>query len=283
VIAADDIILSKGSQEHCVRDNVLFELGLFMGHLGRLRSLMLYDDDQRPRVPSDLAGITRIDYSLKRHDNDVAAALKEACNDIYEHIRQEGPFHDSIPNGETQGVLRVHEKFPRNDFFNLLRTAKRVNILQTWTPDIAYGMSDYAAHIQANETEINVYLLAPKELAVQRGIEQRNSKTWGQDQIKTTVNNLLHLRADTHPNVNVLLYETLPSLAIYRCTSEEYDIAYVGFYLKRAKAIDRPFFEIDLNQDSTWQDTTWRKLIDHEFSEVAKGAKTPDEYPELAG
>src|ERR1700689_4099917 len=57
VLTADDMTLSRGTQQPAARDNVLFELGLFIGALSRDRTFMLYDRTNPPALPSDLAGI----------------------------------------------------------------------------------------------------------------------------------------------------------------------------------------------------------------------------------
>ena len=59
----DDIVESRGSRAPTVRDNVLFELGLFMGKLSRHRSILIHPKIKDLRLPSDLQGLTLIPYS----------------------------------------------------------------------------------------------------------------------------------------------------------------------------------------------------------------------------
>jgi len=58
VLTADDLIVSRGTERPAARDNVLFELGLFVGGLGRDRTFMLFDRKHPPALPTDLAGVT---------------------------------------------------------------------------------------------------------------------------------------------------------------------------------------------------------------------------------
>lgn len=58
VITPDDVAVVRDRVVQLPRDNVLFELGLFMGHLGRRRVFVVYCDDGNTKLPSDLAGIT---------------------------------------------------------------------------------------------------------------------------------------------------------------------------------------------------------------------------------
>lgn len=58
VLTPDDITQFRGEAVQIPRDNVLFELGLFMGHLGRDRVYIVYCNDKQTKIPSDLAGVT---------------------------------------------------------------------------------------------------------------------------------------------------------------------------------------------------------------------------------
>jgi formylglycine-generating enzyme required for sulfatase activity len=62
VLTPDDLVDSRGSQRTAARDNVLFELGLFMGVLGPRRTFIVFDRTADIRLPSDLAGVTCATY-----------------------------------------------------------------------------------------------------------------------------------------------------------------------------------------------------------------------------
>lgn len=62
VLTPDDLTLSRGGESPSPRDNVLFELGLFMGGLGRSRTFIVYDRTAGLKLPSDLAGVTPATY-----------------------------------------------------------------------------------------------------------------------------------------------------------------------------------------------------------------------------
>jgi hypothetical protein len=73
VLTADDLTISRGTEKAAARDNVLFELGLFIGSLGRDRTFMLYDRTNPPALPSDLAGITAATFAPHASGNLEAA------------------------------------------------------------------------------------------------------------------------------------------------------------------------------------------------------------------
>ncbi|MGH7453643.1 MAG: nucleotide-binding protein, partial [bacterium] len=59
VLTPDDLIVSRDISIQAPRDNVMFELGLFIGRLGRSRTFIVCDgDNKNMRLPSDLAGVT---------------------------------------------------------------------------------------------------------------------------------------------------------------------------------------------------------------------------------
>src|SRR5262245_25387722 len=62
VLTPDDLLESRGQNYASPRDNVIFELGLFMGRLGRSRTFILHEQNADLKLPSDLAGITRVTY-----------------------------------------------------------------------------------------------------------------------------------------------------------------------------------------------------------------------------
>lgn len=66
------------------RDNVIFELGFFMGRLGRSRAILMEPKGIRVKLPSDLAGITTIRYRFEKKDT--AAVMAPACNELRDHI-----------------------------------------------------------------------------------------------------------------------------------------------------------------------------------------------------
>src|SRR5437763_2735926 len=58
VLTADDLVHSRGEERSAPRDNVLLELGVFLGALGRRRTFAIYDRTADLKLPSDMAGVT---------------------------------------------------------------------------------------------------------------------------------------------------------------------------------------------------------------------------------
>jgi hypothetical protein len=84
ILSPDDLIESRNAKSASARDNVLFELGLFMGRLGRNRTFIIHEMDANLKLPSDLAGITLSPY---RKRENLSAALSPTCTPIIRAIR----------------------------------------------------------------------------------------------------------------------------------------------------------------------------------------------------
>jgi hypothetical protein len=96
VLTPDDLTESKGEVMSSPRDNVLFELGLFMGRLGRERTFAVYSRDEKLKLPTDLSGITWAEYSPHRNWNNLSAEVSPACTPILVAITNLGPLRRKL-------------------------------------------------------------------------------------------------------------------------------------------------------------------------------------------
>lgn len=84
----DTVKTARGKKKSTPRDNVIFELGLFVGRLGRLRSILLEPRGEEVHLPSDLSGLTTIGY---RTDRDPVSNVSTACNKLRDLFKELGP------------------------------------------------------------------------------------------------------------------------------------------------------------------------------------------------
>ena len=106
VLTADDMTVSRGTQRPAARDNVLFELGLFIGSLSRDRTFMLYDRTNPPALPSDLAGITAATFEPHSTGN-LEAALGAPCAKIRSAAERLGIRKDKESRNLEKATLSV--------------------------------------------------------------------------------------------------------------------------------------------------------------------------------
>jgi len=88
VFSPDDEIKMRDEGEKTVRDNVIFELGLFVGRNGKDFNFIVQPRDIEMHIPSDLYGITTADYATDRTDKNLTAALGKASTQISNQINE---------------------------------------------------------------------------------------------------------------------------------------------------------------------------------------------------
>ena len=90
VFLPEDTVEVRGQDKLAVRDNVLFELGLFLGQLGRQRNffIMPAGSNTSSHLPSDLSGITPSEYEPKSQN--LQASVGNALYQLKEAIRSLG-------------------------------------------------------------------------------------------------------------------------------------------------------------------------------------------------
>jgi hypothetical protein len=76
-----------------------------MGRIGPERTFLLYDSAVKPKLPSDLAGITLAMFS-PRPDGSLREAIGEATDDVRDQIKSLGPYLALDTPGADQTVGR---------------------------------------------------------------------------------------------------------------------------------------------------------------------------------
>ncbi len=91
VFSPDDVLQIRNQQVSVARDNVIFELGLFVGRLGKRRCFIVVPrNDPDLHLPTDLVGFTPGTYEPDRSDQNWRAALTFACVDVKAVIKELG-------------------------------------------------------------------------------------------------------------------------------------------------------------------------------------------------
>ena len=104
VFSPDDLVLMREQLGAAVRDNVVFELGLFMGALGQSRCFYVMPRDVPSlRLPTDILGIVPLSYRSLREDANLVAALGTACSQMRRVFWTDHPR----PERRTDEVPRV--------------------------------------------------------------------------------------------------------------------------------------------------------------------------------
>lgn len=92
VFATDDLVQSRDQLLGAPRDNVIFEAGMFAGHLGFSRCFIVVPEGATLKVPTDLNGLILGEYEQRR-DGNLQAAVNVFCSNVSVKINQLGPWH----------------------------------------------------------------------------------------------------------------------------------------------------------------------------------------------
>ncbi len=86
----DDLTNVRGLDQKVPRDNVIFELGIFIGRFGRNRTLLLEPRGETVKLPTDLSGLLTISYQCG-DPKALPSLLGPACNRIRKIVNDLGP------------------------------------------------------------------------------------------------------------------------------------------------------------------------------------------------
>lgn len=89
IFSEDDIVKIREREYQTVRDNVLFEFGLFIGKQGIENAFIIAPDKylERGRIPSDLFGITIEIFDSTRHEDELQDTISSSCLSIISKIK----------------------------------------------------------------------------------------------------------------------------------------------------------------------------------------------------
>lgn len=118
VFTPDDVAKIRNEEHKVVRDNVLFELGLCIGKLGRSKTFFVKPREIEFHLPTDLTGIQPGEYSIDRSDGNITAALGTFCTKVKRSIKE---YSDTIILGyfdEPEHIINLIKQKP--EFWKLL-------------------------------------------------------------------------------------------------------------------------------------------------------------------
>jgi len=89
IFTLDDKTISRRKATASPRDNVVFELGLFMGAIGRDRTFIIKPKGKDIKIPSDLLGVTCLEYEHKNGKIE-SKSLTSISKELHSIIREKG-------------------------------------------------------------------------------------------------------------------------------------------------------------------------------------------------
>ncbi len=113
VFTPDDATKINNKDLVTARDNVIFELGLFLGKLGQERTFFLLPEhNDQLRIPTDLEGVVYGTYEDKRSDNNLIAGVGPFCNEVRTCLREytQSSFHQNHVQKYDAHFVSIVEK-----------------------------------------------------------------------------------------------------------------------------------------------------------------------------
>lgn len=89
-LTPDDMTSSRGRRKSSPRDNVVFELGLFMGAIGRDRTYITTPKGVGLKLPTDLLGVTHTPYT-PGNKRSLGKRLRPVTRSLWKRIQELGP------------------------------------------------------------------------------------------------------------------------------------------------------------------------------------------------
>jgi len=110
VFAPDDTVKIHGNDYAAVRDNVILELGAFIGRLGKMRSFIICPEGVPLRLPSDLYGVIFAHYKVEDVEANITVALSAACTEVSMAIaRQLEESENQLKSQEDERLRKLNE------------------------------------------------------------------------------------------------------------------------------------------------------------------------------
>ena len=133
VFTPDDKVTYREGDYYIARDNVIFELGLFVGKLGFRNTFVVHPKNIKLKFPSDLTGVVtaKFDPSMSKLDT----AISGACTRISKAIKKNYEAHYATQKDMSWDELWIYVR-------NLsLRLRRSPSTFGGFTPDLILGIS----------------------------------------------------------------------------------------------------------------------------------------------
>lgn len=133
VLTPDDVVQKRAEVNACPRDNVIFELGLFMGAIGRERTFFLLGHGDGMSLPSDLAGVTHLEYDARRDALELESAVQPAVQKIKRQMKTVPPRNS--PEGDVKMLELAKTLFQKGKDSDAKRVLEQIGSASVWSSE----------------------------------------------------------------------------------------------------------------------------------------------------
>lgn len=262
IFQPNDISIIRREPFNAVRDNVIFELGLYFGKLGRDRAFYLVPENHpKVHIPTDLAGITAGTYDYERLINDrlnLRAIVGPFCTQIKGIITQNVKIRPGIGIKRAELFNNFTEEFEK-----MILNTKKITLFfihsRQWREN---NHNSIVRFLHKEGTKMIVLL--PNFL--NPSLMDRIKSNFSDGEVIATLvrdafNYFLELNFEFN-KIEIRLYDFYPTYSFY-CFDEE---AIVALYPTTAKKKNVPSFRIS-------KDSKFWHFLEDDINELIKVSK----------
>ncbi len=246
ILTPDDLVTKRGVEAQTARDNVLFELGLFMGGLGRDRTFVVYDRTERLQLPSDLAGVTAATFEM-HSSGKLESSLGAAVTKIEAAIERLGV------RNQKRGISNVFSqrtKMPLlGQILDTVQDGSEVAIQGVSLSQLLpFHINLIVEKAMLHKVRFKMLLMRPDaEIADVFGKETGENEAF-KAQLRAQsmfIDNLLEKLQDCSHAVEVRVYDTIPFNFILRYTDKEgTEVLYLAIYMNGRPGAECPVIKL---------------------------------------
>lgn len=261
VMHPDDITRMRDISYETVRDNVILELGLFCGALGRSRTFLVIPRElSKLHLPSDLSGLICGTYDASRDDN-ISAALGSVCNKIRQRMNDLGVRQEQIKTAISASDFLFSLDDPSLESFSTLTASS--NSIDLISRSAVNLFSMYQKDIERlcnSECRFRVLLVDPESEAASYiyGNDPKLYKT----NIGLTIRKIRMINARITTKIDVRFTRFAPTMGIMLINSSNGGVARIQLYFLHACiGRDRPLFKVTSSD-------IWYNVFRDEFDQL---------------
>jgi hypothetical protein len=246
VLTPDDLRDRGAGARPVARDNVIFEIGLFMGALGRSRTFGIKCRHCTVELPTDLLGVTWIEYEHP-HDSGSSAdpvdILDRLQTAIYPAARKiinivlEGRSTSvaSIGSHELVRTYPMRGLITRPEWNGIIREA-RENLWLYGMAELGYAEDDEVPPILRKAAEagcdVRILLLDPDWPAIGRmDTDEGSPEGTLASRIRASLSRFGRINNSHKEGIKIRLYDTTPTVSLVRGDGRMLVTTYVRFLL----------------------------------------------------
>lgn len=260
VLTPADITISREQEYNSPRDNIIFELGMFIGELGRKRTFLIVPRGVRNfKMPSDLSGLTYLTYD--ENNESLESALGTACNQVRNSIRETGPRKKEFFY-QCKLFSELH-----SDFEKLITNAKNISLhfvhSRRWRENHDHDMVKF---LKKPNTTLRVFLPDLNDDILIKALEKRfDDGEFVRSFISDAYRYFGELKENYQDRIKIYSYPNYPTYSFYKFDNQ----IVISLYPSSSKRKPSPSFFID-------EKTIGGDFLTQDLSDLLKESKELD-------